>query len=291
MFRVRQENSAEAVRQLVAVAEVSAGLVLDSAFDPAGGKPAELVIDGGAAPQVRGPIEGAVRELVRGAVYGKGWTTPILVLSSPPGIRKPISDLNGFQVTVPGNAVLFGFFIALTCALSFVEERRTGTFRRLMAAPVTRPLIVLAKLVPFVVIGAIQMTFLFGFGAVAFGLRVGGSTAALVLLSAAVVVCACALGLFIASFSGTEKQVGAIGSICILIMGLAGGAMVPRLLMPQGLQTLGLCTPHGWALDGYYELLVRDGAGLADVAPQIGAVLAFAAGFAVVGALRFRFER
>jgi ABC-2 type transport system permease protein len=291
VFRVRQASSADVVRQLVADETVTVGLILETEFDPAGGHPAEMVIDEGSAPQVRGPVEGALRELVRTAVYGEGWTTPILVASSPPGVRRPIDGNNGFQVAITGNAVLFGFFIALTCALSFVEERRTGTLRRVMAAPVSRRLFVLAKLVPFVVIGAIQMAFLFGLGAILFGLRVGGSVVALILLCLAVVLCATSLGLLIASFSGTEKQVGGIGSICLLVMGLAGGAMVPRMLMPAALQQLGLCTPQAWALDGYYELLVRDGASLADVAPQIAAVTAFAVAFAIVGALRFRFER
>jgi hypothetical protein len=49
--------------------------------------------------------------------------------------------------------------------------------------------------------------------------------------------------------------------------------------------------PHAWALDGYFDVLVRPGTDLADVAPQIGAVLAFAGAFALFGALVFRFER
>ena len=56
------------------------------------------------------------------------------------------------------------------------------------------------------------------------------------------------------------------------------------------MQTVGLVVPHGWALDGYFEILVRDGAGLADIAPQIGAVLGFAVLFAGFGVSRFRFE-
>lgn len=291
VFRVADYPSADALRAAVADEKVAAGLILDSDLDPASGHPAELVIDPGAAPQVRGPIEGALQSLLRTAVYGQGWTRPILVTTAPPGLRKTLDDISGFQVSVPANAVLFGFFIALTCALSFVEERRSGTFRRLMASPVSRPLILVSKLVPFAVIGGIQMTFLFATGVLLFGLRIGGSVAALITLTGAVVVCATALGLLIASLSGTEKQIGGIGSTTLLLMGLAGGAMFPRMIMPKALQTFGLVTPHAWALDGYAELLVRDGAGIADIAPQVAALLGFALVFGVLGALRFRFER
>ena len=122
------------------------------------------------------------------------------------------------------------------------------------------------------------------------GMKIGGSYAALAVLTTAVVVCATCLGLFIASFSGTQKQVGGIGSIVLLILGLIGGAMVPRIAMPELMQTLGLATPHGWALDGYYDVILRKGATIADILPEAGALLGFAAVFAAVGAARFRFE-
>src|SRR5690606_26640229 len=147
------------------------------------------------------------------------------------------------------------------------------------------------KLVPYYLIGLIQMLFLFGLGVVAFGMQVGGSWVGLALLTAAVVFASVSLGLLIASFSGTERQVGGVGSICLLVMALVGGSMVPRPIMPETLQTIGLFTPHAWALDGYHLLLIRDGTTLADAAPQILAVAAFGVGFALIGALRFRFER
>ena len=85
--------------------------------------------------------------------------------------------------------------------------------------------------------------------------------------------------------------VGAIGSVCLLVMGLLGGSMVPRALMPPLMRKIGLMTPHAWALDGYHDILVRAGTGLGDVGGPIAAVAAFGAAFALVGSIRFRFER
>ena len=76
---------------------------------------------------------------------------------TPPGIAKPLDEISGFQVTVPGNAVLFGFFIAMTVAMSFASERHTGTWRRLLAAPVPRWKALLGKLVPYYLIGCVQL--------------------------------------------------------------------------------------------------------------------------------------
>ena len=289
LFRPRIEPSAERVRRAVADEQVVAGIVFPPDFDPAAGRPGELVIDTAAPPEVRGPIEGALSGLVLRSLAGLQLPPP-LVAKSPPGIKPPL-DASAFQLYVPGSAVLFGFFLALTVGISFVHERKNGTFRRLLAAPVRRPLLLVAKLVPYYLVGLAQMAFLFGLGVVAFGMAVGGSALALGILTAAVVFAAVSLGLFIASFGGTERQVGAIGSVCLLVMGLLGGCMVPRALMPAGMQKVGLFTPHAWALDGYYDLLVRAGTGVADVALPIAAVTGFGVLFAMAGSLRFDFER
>jgi hypothetical protein len=61
--------------------------------------------------------------------------------------------------------------------------------------------------------------------------------------------------------------------------------------MPPFMKSVGLGVPHGWALDGYYTVLVREGSTLADVAPSIAALLGFGAVFALLGIALFRWER
>ena len=292
-FDLRPKASADLVRRAVADGEVLAGLILPADFDPAIGHPGELAIDQALSPQVRAPIEGAVQAIMMRAVFPPpaGAELPVMIPRTPPGVRRELRDVSGFQITVPGNAVLFGFFLALTVGLSFSEERRSGTWRRLLAAPVGRGTVLLAKLVPYMLMGLIQFGFLFGVGIVGFGMKIGGSPVALLALTAAVVICATSLGLLFAAIGGSERGMGSVGSVTLLVMGLLGGCMVPRLVMPPLMKTLGLAVPHAWALDGYFDLLVRDGAGLVDVAPQIGALLGFAAIYATIGVWRFRFEQ
>lgn len=297
-FRTRLEPSAERVRELVAREEHTAGLIIPPDFEPRAGRPMELVIDEALPPAVRGPVEGALDGIVTRAYYfapggepGRGAPPSIIAPRAPPGVKKAMDSPSGFQVAVPGNAVLFGFFLALTVAISFTEEKKTGTWRRLLAAPVSRPAILLAKLVPYTLVGLCQFAFLFGVGILGFGLEVSGSVLALVVLTAAVVLCATSLGLLIASFGGTQKQVGGIGSITLLVMGLLGGAMIPRLAMTDTMKMLGLLVPHAWALEGYYDVLVREGTTIVHVGKEIAALLGFAALFAAIGSVRFRFER
>jgi ABC-2 type transport system permease protein len=285
-FAADPVGSADEVRRRVAAGTAPAGLVI-----PATG-PVELVIDLGAPPIARGPLQGALTGAVMRAMspVALDKLPPLVEARSPPGIARPLEGITSFQVTVPGNAVLFGFFIALTTAVSFVTERRTGTWRRLLAAPVPRWQALLATLVPYFFVGVAQLTFLFGIGALGFGMKVAGSVAALIVLSLSVVLCAVCLGLLLATFASTERQLGGVGSVVLLVMGLLGGCMFPRLIMPPVMRSIGHVVPHSWALDGYYDILVRQGTSIADIAPSIAALLLFAAGFAGIGLWRFRFE-
>ena len=286
-FTVAPASTAEEVRSRVASEQVIAGLVVVP-----GTKPVELVIDLALPIQVRGPIQGALSGVVMQSMspFPVASLPPLVEAKSPPGLAQPLDNVSSFQVTVPGNAVLFGFFMALTVAMAFVGERRTGTWRRLLAAPVPRWKALLATLVPYFLVGLVQLAFLFGIGAGVFGMRVAGSLAALVALSVAVALCAVCLGLLFAAIARTEKQLGAIGSVALLVMGLLGGCLFPRLLMPDVMKQVGLGVPHAWALDGYYDVLVRSGTTVADIAPAIAALLAFAAGFVLLGLALFEFE-
>jgi ABC-type multidrug transport system permease subunit len=281
--------TADEVRAKVADESFDAGLILPVDFDPAHGcTKAELVIDTGKSLAERGPIQGALVAIVDAVVMGP--RTESVTIVAPRAVRAPSEQPSSFQMAVPGNAVLFGFFIALTCALSFAEERRTGTWRRLLAAPVPRWKLLVAKLIPYIGLGTLQVSSLFAIGVFGFGMKIAGSIAALGVLTVGVAAAATGFGLLLASVSSTEKQISSLGSVAILIMGLVSGCMLPRVLMPHLLQQIGLFVPHGWALDGYFTLLVRDGTGFADVLKPIAAVYGFAALFTFIGIRRFRFD-
>jgi ABC-2 type transport system permease protein len=161
----------------------------------------------------------------------------------------------------------------------------------LLAAPVPRWQALVGKLVPYFLIALVQLAFLFGLGIGVFGMHVAGSFVALAALSVALALVATSFGLLVSSFGGTERQIGSTVPVVILVMGLLGGCMFPRVFMPAFMRTIGNAVPQSWALDGYYDVLVRQGTGLVEVAPQLAALLAFAVGFALLGLWRFKFEK
>ena len=294
IFRLRSAESPEAVERLVTEREAVAGLVLPAGFGPAGEK--AVVYADTADPRVTGPVVGALQGLLARAAFAglsprASDPSPLLEVRTPAGLKETVERIDSFQVSVPGNAVLFIFFLSASVGLSFVEERRSGAWRRLLAAPVPRWQLLVAKIVPFFLVGLVQMAFFFGVGIVVFGMGVGGSAVALAVVTVAVVLCATTLGLLVASLGGTEKQVHGYATVAILVMALLGGCMFPRFFMPPAMKTVGLFTPHAWALDAYYDVLMRQGTTLADASRPVLALLGFGAAFLVAGCLLFRFER
>ncbi len=306
-LQVIQGTSAESVRAGVTEKKWRAGLIFPPDFKK-DESPAELTMDLAVQSyermMVEGPLKGAFLAHETARLFPRvspkaltsdnswesrssGYFTP----KSPPGVKRAVDNLDSFQVSVPGNTVLFCFFLSLGVAMSFYEERKRGTWRRLLAAPGPRVMLLIGKLLPFAFIGCLQVAVLFAFGHLVFGMRIGGSVLALGVITVCVVYAATSLGLLIAAFGGTEKQISGYSLILILGMALLGGCMFPRMFMPQGLQAVGNCVPHGWALDAYYTVLVRTGSTLADVALPCLAIAGFGMLFMIVASLVFRFER
>jgi ABC-2 type transport system permease protein len=206
---------------------------------------------------------------------------------NPVGVSAPKYP-SVYQQNVPGYTIMYVFFIVTTMAQSILAERKDGTFRRLLAAPIGRFSLLMGKFLPYYIVALIQVTILFLVGRFVFGMDLGENIAGLVLITLALAACAVSAGLLVAAFVKTDQQVNGIG-ILVLITAALGGCLVPLVFMPAFMAEVAKFTPHGWALIGYQDVMVR-GAGLMDVLPTFGVLLAFAGVFFLVAVSRFRFN-
>jgi ABC-2 type transport system permease protein len=99
---------------------------------------------------------------------------------------------------------------------------------------------------------------------------------------------ATSLGLMVATLVRTEAQVSAYGNFLVLTMAGISGCMMPRSWQPELMQKIGLVTPHAWALIAYDQILSRPTPELSVVWKCCELLLAFAAGFFVIGWWRAR---
>jgi linearmycin/streptolysin S transport system permease protein len=203
--------------------------------------------------------------------------------------------ISGVQIGVPGFAVLFIFLTAQITARSIYDEKKTGTFRRLMAAPLGKWRMLVGKLIPNFVVVVLQVVVMFAAGMFLLpligldALRLGKDPVALVLLVLSIALCCTTLGILIAAVARTEAQIGGIAALVLWVLAFLGGSFIPLFLINESMATIGQVTPHYWAVTGFYDLLTR-GQGLAAVLDSIVVLLGFSAVFFVIGAWRFEFE-
>lgn len=205
-----------------------------------------------------------------------------------------IIPANVFALVVPSFVVLFAFFIVGSMAEELLKEKREGSLRRLIAAPIPRWAIIAGKMLAFLVLVVAQVALIFAGANLFFGMPVGESLSGLLLITVAMGIAATGLGMLVAAVSRTERQADSTGLILGFVLGGLGGCFVigaPIPLYKGGgiLETISKLTPQAHSLMGY-DLLLNQGAGLVEVLPQALILFGFAAVFFLIASWRFRFE-
>jgi ABC-2 type transport system permease protein len=193
--------------------------------------------------------------------------------------RKPATTL---QQSVPGYTVMFVFMVAAFMAGWSIEEKQNGILRRLRSSPVSAATLLGGKLLYGLVISLVQILVLFLIGNTLFKLDLGNDPLAFILVCVALSTTVACLGLLASAIKFPSSALTAP----LVIGALLGGCLFPADFMPPLLRTIGYFIPHTWAMTAYQDLLVR-GQGLAQILPEIGVLLLFAAVFFGVGVRRF----
>jgi ABC-2 type transport system permease protein len=192
------------------------------------------------------------------------------------------------EQNIPGYTIFGVFFIVLTLASSFLQEKKDGTFQRILTAPLSKAAFLIGKLLPYYLVNLIQIALMFSVGVVVFGIKLG-HLPALVIVSLALAAAANGLGLLVAALGKTEAQVNGLSVLLAITLSALGGMMVPTFIMPDLMKTLSLFTPHAWALAGYHDIIIR-GLGVRQILSETGVLLGFASFFFMVALWRFRFD-
>jgi ABC-2 type transport system permease protein len=204
-------------------------------------------------------------------------------------------ELSFAALAVPSMTVLFVFLTAQTTAQSVYDEKKIGSFRRLLAAPISKSSLMSGKMLPNYVTVILQVIVIF-FAAVFIcpllgleAITLGNDPLALALLILAVALCSTALGALISAVARTEAQIGGLSTVLLWVMAFLGGTIVPLFLFSDALAAIGKITPQYWAVTGFYDLMVR-GLTMADVGDSILALLGFSLAFFIIAVWRFDFD-
>jgi ABC-2 type transport system permease protein len=190
-----------------------------------------------------------------------------------------------------GIAVMFLLFSATTASGSLLEERENSTLDRLLCSRLTMDQLLLGKWAYLTIIGILQMTLMFAWGSLVFGIELIAHLEGFLAMTLITAGASSSFALFLASLCKTRTQLGWVSTIVILSMSALGGSMVPRYLMSETMQRAGMLTFNAWALEGYNKIFWRE-LKLPDIELELGVLTL--CGFCFIVAARLfavRWER
>jgi ABC-2 type transport system permease protein len=179
-------------------------------------------------------------------------------------------------ILASGLGVMFLLFSAAGAGGALIEEAESGTLDRILSTRVTMTRLLLGKLTYLSIVAVLQLTVMFVWGEMFFGLELHSHVPGFLVMSVVTALAASSFGLVLAAISRSRMQLVALSNLSILVMSALGGSMVPRYLLSEKVQKLGLVTLNAWAIDGFVKVFWRDEP-LVNLWPQAAVLLAAAA--------------
>jgi ABC-2 type transport system permease protein len=164
-------------------------------------------------------------------------------------------------------AVMFILFAAGFGAAGILQERDSRTFDRLVVAGQPKSAVVAGKFTATMLIALLQMSVMFTFTHLVFGVDWGTDPAGLASVTFSAVFAVAGLGILIACLVKTERGIIVFQSVVVQVMAFLGGSFLPVYAMPEFLNTLAAFTINGQALKAYLSLM--EGATLGDITATV----------------------
>lgn len=170
-----------------------------------------------------------------------------------------------------GIAVMFLLFGAVGAAGTLIDEEQTGTLERLLATRAGMTSLLLGKWLFLTCLGVVQVTVMFAFGQVVFDADLTGHLPGFLAITLVTAMASSSFALLLAASCQSRAQLNGVAIVVVLCMSALGGSMIPRYVMSEELQRIGLLTFNAWALDGYMKVFWLE-LPVADLAPQAAAL-------------------
>jgi ABC-2 type transport system permease protein len=189
---------------------------------------------------------------------------------------------------VPGlvGTILTMTMVMLT-ALAMTRERERGTMENLLATPV-RPVEVMAgKILPYVVLGYVQLGVILGAAFLLFNVPMVGSVALLLAMIGVFMLANLGVGFTFSTLAKNQLQALQLTFFFFLPSMLLSGFMFPFRGMPGWAQALGEALPLTHFLRIVRGVMLK-GSGAAELLPELWPMLAFLAVAGGIALLRYR---
>jgi ABC-2 type transport system permease protein len=196
-------------------------------------------------------------------------------------------DLRTAVYIVPGIiGVILTMTMVMLTAMAIARERERGTLEQLIVSPVKNVELVVGKILPYVIIGYVQITLILLAGRVMFAVPFLGSAVLLYALSFVFIAANLALGLFFSTIAKTQQQAMQMAFFFLLPNILLSGFMFPFEAMPVPAQWLSQVLPLTHFLRIVRGITLK-GSGFADTAPELAWLTGILCLLVLMASLRF----
>jgi ABC-2 type transport system permease protein len=189
---------------------------------------------------------------------------------------------------VPGLiCIVLMFSTLIVTTLSITRERERGTMENLLAMPVRPVEVMIAKIVPYIGVGYLQVVLIIATSALVFDLPIRGSLVLLLVALGLFIASNLALGFVFSTIATSQMQAMQLAQFMLLPSILLSGFMFPFAGMPVWARWLGEIFPTTHALRIARGVLLK-GNGAAEIMPELWPIIAFtlAVGVLAVGFYR-----
>ncbi|QJB57578.1 ABC transporter permease [Pseudodesulfovibrio sp. zrk46] len=258
-----------------------------------GDRPILLLEADATDPSATGGGTGAFPEIVRRAL-SKDLRGPFEHLNQSPSpvIIRIHNDYNPERITqyniVPG---LMGVILTLTLvmitSLAITRESERGTMEHLLSTPIRPIEVMLGKIIPYILVGYIQMSLITLAARFLFGVPMHGSIPLVFVLSLAFIGANLSVGVTISTIARNQLQAVQMSVFFFLPSLLLSGFMFPFRGMPAWAQSIGSVLPLTHYLRLVRGILLKGNGGI-DSMPHVWPILIFWATVIIIGLKRYR---
>ena len=296
-FRIERHAQSEAeLDRLLALGEVQFAVTIPENFGRKlvrGERPVLLVEADASDPSATGNAIASLAQIAATAL-NRDLAGPLAELrATPPPVDMRVhrrynpEGVTAYNI-VPG---LIGTILTMTMilmtGLAMTRERERGTFENLLATPALPIEVMTGKIVPYILIGLIQVSLIIAAALALFEVPLQGNPALLYLVVLLFIAANLTLGITFSSIARNQLQAMQMTFFFFLPSILLSGFMFPFRGMPEWAQWLGSALPLT-----HFLVLVRGimlkGNGLAELWPQIWPILLFMLVVIAIGLRTYR---
>lgn len=197
-------------------------------------------------------------------------------------------EMKSVYSLVPGIiAVLLMMVLCLLSAISVVRERERGTWEQLTVTPLRVGELLLGKTIPFALLGFVSTIMVSVVGMIWFSVPFRGDFLLLMALAGLFMITALGIGILVSSVARTQQQAMMMTMFVLIPQILLSGFIFPIESMPDVMQWFTLVIPTR-----YFLVIIRGiflkGVGVAELVPEILALVVFSVVIFTVATIRFR---